>query len=777
LHTVINIIGLSTGITCFILITTFVYYEWNYDDFHRENERIFQICRLSLNPDGSSEIAATTPMPLTGTLRNEYEHYGTTIGIYQILTEEASVMVDGEEHFGLKGVAVEQEFFQEFNFNDVVISERAAERYFGNRDPIGKIFLIRNIEFIVRGLVKNPPNNTVFKFDVFFSSKLRPSIFTQLEDGWWSSGPYNFMKLKNGVTKDDLKSAFIEIKDKYFPEFLIDRMGFDMQPIRDVHLNTEVAQQIYPTIDEIYLVILMIVAISVLLIACINYINLSTSIAGQRAKETGIKKVVGASRIQLMTQFYSESIILSLFTVFISLILSELFLPWFNVLTYRNIELNFYSYQFLITAGVFGILIGLFSGIYPGLVLSSFRPVSALKPDPKSGMNIISGIKGKSHFRRTLVIFQLTVTIILVSTEILILKQIHFMQTADLGYNLENILSIPLWSVRGNQEMRYEMAKRYLEQVEPYKNQFGFSEGTISENIPGFFIQNRFRVTNPDTREEMEIISIAIDESFINIFEIDLIKGQDFSHKEAQSQPEKILINQTAMKEMNWDQAIGKSYELWPNYYTHIIGILPDLHVESLQKPVGPLMFRFGEKNNFPQFISFKLNQDKMNESILFFQNQWKEIMSDTPFMYYFPKDKYLEHYAEERRIAKILATFVILTILISGLGIFGLVLFNTHIRQKEIGIRKTFGATVMSIFSMLSKELSIWILIAFCIAVIPSWYAMHGWLDNFAYRTSISWWVFGLAVGIMILISLITGGWNTYKAARKNPVEVLKYE
>ena len=780
----INITGLSTGIACFILISTFVYYEWNYDDFHKDTDRIYQICRMDIMPDESKAMAGGTPMPLTATLREEYGYMGTTIGFYEMLSEEDFVTIDGQQHEGFRGVAVEQDFFKIFNFpflignpekclegpHDVVISERAAEQYFGNRDPMGKTFSIRNYEFMIRGVVKNSPNNTIFKYDVFFSSSVRPMRFSQLEDGWWSSGPYNFIKLNPGISPGKMIKVFQDIKNKHFPDFLKDRMGFTLQPLKQVHLNTEIAGQIYPTIDEIYLAILLVVAISILIIACINYINLATSQAGERAKETGIKKVAGASRKQLMAQYFSESIVLSLLAVFLALLLAELLLPWFNTLTSRNIDLHFYSLQFLLAVTGFGILTGLLSGIYPGLVLSSFRPVIAFKDN-------LTGIRRKSYLRSTLVIIQLTIALILISTEILIVKQIHYMQTTPLGYNLDHILSIPLWSLQGEQSERYEASKRFMERVESYRAKYGLSNGTVSENIPGFFIQNRFRVTNPVTQGQMEITSIAIDESFMDVFEIDLLQGQDFSKRNATSEPEKILINEAAYREMGWEEAVGKSFELWPGYYISIIGVVPDLHVESLQHPVGPLMFRYGQQNNFPQFVSFRLDPQKTQESILFLQDLWKKLFPDSPYSYFFPEEKYLEHYTEERRMAKVLATFVVVTILISGLGILGLVLFNTSTRTKEVGIRKTFGANILSIIGLLSKELIVWILIASGIAVIPAWYAMQGWLEKFAYRTAVSWWIFGLSIGFILLVTLLAAGWNTWKAARKNPVEVLRYE
>ena len=790
LYALINIAGLSTGIASFILIAFFVYYEWNYDEFHPDKDRIYQVCRLSINPDGSSEAAGSTPMPLTSTLRSEYDHMGTTIGIYDIITEETAVTVNGEEHFGFRGVSVDLEFFQVFNFpleagnpkkcldgpKDVVISQRAAGKLFGATEPLGNIFQIRDHEFIVRGIAKNPPNNTVFKYDVFFSPHLRPEFYTQLEDGWWSSGPYNFIKLKEGITPDAFEFVFNEVRNKHFPDWLKDRTGFNLQPLNRVHLNTEVAQQIYPAIDEKYLVVLTMIGISLILLACINYVNLATSLSGQRAKETGIKKAAGASRGQLMAQFFSESITLCILAVVVSLILVELFLPWFNLLANRNLDLKLYSFPFLSAALGFGILTGLMAGFYPALVLSSFKPVTALKPGTMADSKM-TRINGRSRLRKSLVIFQLTITLILISTEVLILKQIHYMENAALGYNLADIISIPLWSAGDNQEKRFELAKRYLEQVEPYRIQFHFSRGTISENIPGFFIQNQFRVTNPDTHQEIEIISIAIDERFMDVFEIGLVDGKGFDDPETRTEPEKILVNQAVLKEMRWDHAIGKSFELWPGYNITIIGIIHDLHVESLQHKVGPQMFRFGPQNNFPQFVSFRLNPEEMNEAILLLQGEWKKLIPDSPFMYYFPKDKYLEHYNEERRVAKILATFVTLTILISGLGIFGLVLFNTQVRTKEIGIRKTFGASVTSIIRILTAELFSWILIASGIAFLPAWYAMQNWLDNFPYRTTISWWVFGLSVVIIILIAIVTGGLKTYRAARKNPVEALRYE
>ncbi|HLF35828.1 MAG TPA: ABC transporter permease [Cyclobacteriaceae bacterium] len=735
-HTLINIFGLSTGVACFILISIFVYYEWNYDNFHKDTDRIYQIYKEDLNPDGSIRgLSGNTPDPLTATLRNEYGHLGTTIGFYRVFPSDAGVEVNGQKHYGLNGVSVDPEFFTVFYFplisgnpetclegpTDVVLTERAALRYFGNTDPVNKTITLRNHSFVVRGLVRNFPDNSVFKFDVFFSSHLRQAMSDQLDKAWWSSGAFNFIKLNPGIDPDDFKSAFSDIKKKHFPDWLMKVTGFDIQPLRDVHLNTDVVGQIDTTINPKYLTILLIIAIAALMIACINYVNLSTSQAGRRARETGIKKVAGASRKQLMTQHFSESITVTILAVFISMILAELFLPWFNTLTNRNLEPDFFSFRYLFAAIGLGILIGFLSGIYPGLVLLSFRPAISIKSD-------VTGSGRKSHFRRTLVIVQLTITLTLISTELLILKQIEYIQSVPLGYNLDNILSIPVMSIEDNSDKRYQAAKLYLQQVSPYSARYGISEGTVSENIPGYYLQNQFRIPKPGTTEEMEIQSIAIDDKFLGVFNISLVHGEGFRVEDEISNPEKILVNEAAVRELGMESPIGLTFPSGPGgegYYT-IIGVIPDLHVESLQRRIVPLMFKCGPKNNFPEFVSFRIDPDKMNETVSFLQGKWKELFPERPFEYIFPKDKYLQHYSEERRMAKILAVFVFLTISISALGILGLVLFNTQVRIKEIGIRKTFGASVTSIIRLLSKELIIWIMVALCFSALPAWFAMR---------------------------------------------------
>ncbi len=786
-HTLINIFGLSTGIACFILISIFVYYEWHYDDFHQDADRIYQVLRVDINPDGSIRgYAGNTPEPLTATLRNEYAQYGTTIGIYSVFNEKTPVVSNGEEHYGLTGVSVDPEFFTVFNFplitgnpktclqgpNDVVITEKAAKIYFGDNDPVGKMISLGKKNFIVRGVARNFPNNTVFKYDVFFSSEIRKQLSDQLDYAWWSSGSYNFIKLNPGVNPDNLREAFNDLKKKHIPDWLMNVIGFDLQPLNKVHLNTDVASQLFPAIDPKYLTILLIVAISVLLIACINYINLSTSQAGKRAKETGVKKVAGANRAQLMGQYFSESVFIALIAVFFAMILAELLLPWFNTLTQRQLELNFFEPRFLLAATGFGMFIGFLSGIYPGLVLSSFKPVIVLKRES-------AGTGRKSYFRKTLVIIQLTVTIILISTELLILKQIRYMQTAPLGYDLDNILSVSLLSLANDNAERYEQAKLYLQNVSPYTMQYGFSEGTVSENIPGFYLQNQFRISKPGSDDKMEIQSIAIDTSFLDVFKIKLLQGRKFSAQDESSNPEKIIVNEAAVREMGIDSPIGQVFGSGPggSGAYEIAGVVPDLHVQSLQNKVVPLMFKCGEKNNFPEFVSFRVDPGKTGKTLLFLQKKWKALFPDKPFDYFFPKDRYLDHYGEERRMAKVLAVFVVLTISISALGILAQVLFNTHVRIKEIGIRKTFGASVLSVIGLLSKELMLWILIAFAIASYPAWYVMKHWLENFAYRTTISWWVFFAAIGIIVLVALLTAGGLTWKAARKNPVDVLRYE
>jgi putative ABC transport system permease protein len=351
------------------------------------------------------------------------------------------------------------------------------------------------------------------------------------------------------------------------------------------------------------------------------------------------------------------------------------------------------------------------------------------------------------------------------------------MQHAKLGYNLDNMISVPLWPLGRSGTEREQAAIRDAEQIQPYSSQYHFGQVSVCENIPGFYIQNGFRVNRPVGDKEMQIISIAIDEHFLDVFEIQLLEGKGFEYQEHPSKPEKILITETARREFGLESATGTTFDLWDGHPVEIIGVVSDLHVHSLQNPIKPLMFRYGQMNNYPGFISMKYDSDRLVETIEFLSKQWKQLHAELPFAYLFPKEKYEDHYQEEKRIARLLTVFVFLTIIISTLGIFSMILHVAQKRTKEVGIRKVFGASIRSVLALLSREMLMLILVSFVLALIPGWIVMNQWLENFAYKTQVSWWIFGITGGVILMLCLLTIGYQTVKTARKNPVDTLRYE
>jgi putative ABC transport system permease protein len=416
--------------------------------------------------------------------------------------------------------------------------------------------------------------------------------------------------------------------------------------------------------------------------------------------------------------------------------------------------------------------VALITGYIPGLYFSKITTLKAL-----SNKSLLT--RGKAGFRTGFVVFQSSTTILLIIAQFVILKQIGFMQNTDLGFDKENLLVIGVSMIEEqNHKKKYEKVELYTRELEKYRAQYGFSKGTITENIPGFYYENSFTLLPVEgIIEECLVTSTAVGENFLDVYGIPMVEGRFFSGK-IPSDRESFVINETLMKQIGWNTIEGKYMRYSQDTRNMpVIGVIKDIHTSTLKEPIGPMVYKYGQHNNSPAFITFRLTTSSPDKVLALMNAEWIKLFPTAPFQPFYVKDKYLLNYIEEKRLAKITGNFTLFAILLSSIGLLGMFIFLLEQRVKEIGIRRVNGAKISEIFSLLNKDFIKWIALAFIIACPIAWYAMNKWLENFAYKTTMSWWVFVIAGVVASGISLLTVSWQSWRAATRNPVEALRYE
>ncbi len=776
----VNIFGLSVGLTISLLILLYVRYETSFDDFNPNAKNIYRIVTENFQ-DGS--IGASTPLALSDVLKKDYPEIDKVIGLMRTWGD---LKVKDERFENLNGAIVEKEFFEMFNISlksgnpgtifldpyEAVITTDLANKLFGNTDPTGKTFEYENYTFTVRGTLNPIPSNSIFNFDYFLSDSFRYKYFTDLSERWYHFGLFTFITFRGNQAPAGFENKLSEIEGRYYPDFMKNRHKYLVTGFKDSHLNTSLKSDIIPSVSPRYLWLLSVIAIGILIIACLNFMNITIANAAKRNIEIGIKKVNGATAGILIKEFFMESSIV----VFVSLLISfygvYLLLPAFNNLIEKNITFNFSDP--LLPGGVmgFGILTALISGLYPSLVLSRPSPVKVLLHNREGG-------KGKLNFQKSFIILQYVITIILVITLLFIFKQISFMQKHETGFNKKNLISISVNSLGDNGNERLNSATIFIQDLEKYQAQYGYGKASLTEFVPGFGFRNNFKIypdesTYPDG---MELLSCDIDENFMDVLGLHIIQGRLFS-KEYSTDYDAIIINESALRMLGWNSIEGKNVGLiYKDNRKKVVGVINDINIESLQNPIGPMLYQFGRHHMYPGYIVLRLNPDKATESIGFIRQQWKSSFPGIPFSYESIEEKYKAAYGEEKKLAKITGMFSILAILLSLLGIFALSALESEKRIKEIGIRKINGAKVTEVMSLLNLNIIKWIIIALVIAIPFALIVVHQWLQNFAYRTKIDLWIFVLVGLLIIFIALATVSLQSWRAATRNPVEALKYE
>ncbi len=791
-YSAINIVGLAVGIACCIAITLFVRDELSYDRFNEFADQIYRP-RLFGRVNGHDMNMAQSPVAMGPAVYHDLPD----VVAYTRLIKSGSTMVRyhdktfSEERF----FGADSTVFEVFTFpfvagnpktaliqpNTIVITESIAHKYFGNDDPIGRIINTgKQNDFVVTGVMKDLPQNSHLHPD--FMASLTTSQDSR-NPTWLSNNYYTYLLLQKGVNLVEFQKKLDEEVIKYgspqlkaitglsLEQFRAagNKYGFVLEPLTSIHLNSHLDYEIEANGDIIYVYIFSAIAVAILLIACINFINLATARSEKRAKEVGVRKALGSTRSYLVGQFMSESILMSIIAVVLAVGMVELLLPFFNQIANKEMSLHLFSNQSSIPVLVFfAVMVGIIAGSYPAFYLSSFRPIDVLRPEARKGGR-------KSLLRSGLVIFQFTISIALFVGTFIIFAQLRYIQSKDLGFDKEETIVVNRTNDLSNQLQSFEDELRTNKGIVNLAN---------SNGIPGKQGgDNACRLEGTPESQYEDIQQMFCDYDFAKTYKLGIADGRFFS-KEHPSDSAAVVVNEEVEKSFNAKRLVGR-YLVYPgagpggtDQKYEIVGVVKDFNYRSLHEPISPLAILLFPKQGFiGQFVTVRLVPGDHLSMISFIEKVWKKYAGDEEFSCNFLDDDLQKMYAADRNTNEIAGAFSVLAIFIACLGLLGLAAFVTERRTKEIGIRKVLGASVAEIVALLSKEFIKWVLIANVIAWPLAYYVMNDWLKNFAYRIDMSFWIFFASGVLALLIALLTVSSHAIKAATANPVESLRYE
>ncbi|MBS1487185.1 MAG: ABC transporter permease [Bacteroidetes bacterium] len=798
-YSLINILGLAIGLASCLIIVLYVTNELSYDRYHQDADRIYRVnCEIKF---GANHLnMAVTPAPMADALRRDYpevEHAARFWGDGSILVKRVDQNIKETEV-----VYADSSIFKVFTIpfvqgnaalalrepHTLVMSQRAAQKYFPGENPVGQTLIIENKDsYKVTGVYQNIPANSHFHFD--FMLALVSTEYNK-DQNWLSNNFATYIKLKKGTNYKNLETKFPKMVDRYAgpqarlalgKDFTMDqfraagnKLEWTLVPLTDIHLHSDLTAELGVNSDSTYVYLFGAVALFILSIACINFMNLSTARSANRAKEVGVRKVMGSLRSHLVRQFLTESVLLSLLSLFIGLLIAWMSLPLFNELAGKELHFPFANSFFWLTAIASAAVIGILAGVYPSLFLSAFKPVQVLKGN--ASQEVKSGV-----VRSALVVFQFTISIVLVIATIAVNDQLSFIQNKKIGFNKDQVIVIKDAYALGNQ-------------VQSFKDEVLKDSRIASGTVSGFLpVTGTNRSDNTywpfgsqPTQDNMVSLQCwRVDYDYVKTLGMKIKLGRDFS-KSFPSDSNAIIINEAAMHLFGYNtDPLGKRVSTFDGEMTNgvkasttkdfqIVGVVEDFHFESLKQNITPVALFLSKSNGL---ISFRVEAKNTKEVITAIEKIWKSVAVNMPFSYSFLDQDFGRMYSSEQRLGKIFAVFAGLAIVIACLGLFALTSFTAEQRTKEIGIRKVLGASVASIVVLLSKEFGKLIFISFAVAAPLAWWGVDWWLKGYVYKTHIGILVYLLAGIFAFMIAWLTMGFQSIKAAMTNPVKSLRSE
>jgi len=787
--TIINISSLTIGIIGCLVIGLFVWDEWQYDKNIPGGENVYRVYEQRKDNDNITYAAISAPAFATF-LKRTYPEVDTTTRI--LMSIDKFLMEAGEKrNYEEKGWFVESSFFEMFSLQfskgdpataltepkTVVLTEDLAKKYFGAEDPINKTIYIDKDTLAIKGVLAKLPEHFHLDFNYLMSLPTAGIPKERMERWTWHQF-YTYVKLEPGANVQQLQDKFqAHMKKEIFPTLTQAGSTFlpFFQPLKDIHLQS--ADFIYDNAvrgNQTYVKALTIIALFVLVIACFNFVNLATARSFRRAKEIGVRKVIGAERKQLIIQFISETILLSVLSMLLAIVATFLIVPLLNQFTGKSIEFNPFANPILgLIILAAGIIIGMIAGIYPALVLSGFQPIKVLK-----NMKLI-GSGGGAWLRQALVVIQFSLSVLLIVSTTIVYRQTQFLNKTDIGFNKEQVV---YFQVRGDLESKLESFKSEL------KRSPEIMSITSGYGLPGDrFAGDGVKTTGNDGEKDRSANVFIGDHDYVKTLGLRIIAGRDFSKDMATDVKEAFIINETAVKEWGFgtpEKAIGQpiSWNEWSPIDTlnpikrgKVIGVVEDFHYKSLHEKVTASVIHV-----YPQVVfavAVKLKTADIKNTIAYINNVWGKFVPGFPLDYKFMDETYSAMYKAEAKLSDLLWIFTIMAIVVGCMGLFGLAAFSAEQRTKELGIRKVLGANAFDIVGLLSKNFLVLVMIASLIAFPIAWWAMNSWLKDFPYRVSISWWVFGIAIIAALAVALLTVSFQAIKAALTNPVKSLRTE
>ena len=776
LGTSINLLGFSVGLAASMLILTYVYYEMSYDSFHENAERIYRI-NISMNINGDKKIGNITPNILGPKIKDEIPGVESYFRMTSTFSRASTLIIEDRQVKVENFFSADSTIFDVFTFKfivgnpkdllnkseDAIISKNTALKYYGTTDVIGNTFRSSNDQnYIIRAVFEDFPGNSHIHPN-FIGSSLSTEICSDLI--WDKINYLTFVLIDSKSSIEIVQSSMDQIVEENLPEdFNAIETKYNLIPLTDIHLQSEADFEIEPAIDIKQLYAYLAIAFFIILIACVNYINLSTSRALERAKEVGLKKVVGAQKWNLMGQFLFEAYLITFFSIILAIGLFEVFKPLFASIVGKNINISVISNPTQIGILFLGwIVLGLVAGFYPSLVLTSFKPAQILKGSFKHS-------KYGNYTRKSLVVFQFVISSALIVGTLVVYNQINYMKNKKLGFAKDQLMIISMDKVP--KENKLEGFKKELLQHNNIQN-VSFSSAYPGRTSNGMLI-------NADGMAEDEQLLVwnwHVDKDYLKTMDIELLAGKDFNELIYDKDDLEFIINEAAMKDLNWDldNCIGKHID--SGYRKgRCIGVIKDFHFSSLQFRVEPLVLNC-ENNLYRNNVMIRFGEGDISSTLEFVERNWQTYMPQTIFDYRFLDESFDRLFAAEKRTGKAFSIFSILSILIAAMGLFGLSAYDTISRTKEIGIRKSMGSSNVGIFNLLVTSFSKLALLAFFISVPLAYFIMNKWLESFAFKTSIGWYVFGVAAVLTFAIVLFSVGYHSLKAAKTNPVDSLRYE
>jgi len=794
--TAINVFGLAVGLACCLLIALYVLDELSYDRFHANADRIYRV-NSDIKFGGNDMRFAVSPDPVGPTLLKDYpqvenfvrlHHWGTFLvkraGASTNLREENILFADST-------------LFEVFSFplvsgqpkralaepNTVVISESAARRHFGTRNPVGQSLVFDNDKaYKVTAVMRDLPANSHIQTHFFL---------TMLNDdypwgSWLSNNHYTYVLLKPGVNPVQFEKNFDAVIDKYVGPQVQQLIGSSMDkfrkagnsmrfwliPLTAIHLHGKQQIELSPNGDIQYVYVFSAVALFILLIACINFMNLATARSAGRAREVGVRKVLGSERRQLIGQFMTESVLMAVLAMALALLMVGAALPLFNVISAKKLQVGSLLSPILAAVVlVLPVLTGLLAGSYPALFLSSFRPIAVLKGGSLAG-KLHAGL-GRISLRSGLVVFQFITSIVLIVGTLVVYRQLHFIQTKKLGFDRQRLLTVNDVYALTNRAETFKSEVMRLPGVES-GSLSGYLPTPSNRNENAFFPEGKI-----DQKTGVNMQNWGVDHDYVKTLGMQIAKGRDFS-RQFGSDSTGMLLNEAAVKRFGFKDPIGKRVSQFNDpqgktikTYT-VLGVVKNFHFESLRRDIGALALTLSPNSGA---VVFRLSGSDPTALLRQIEAKWKQVAPGQPFSYSFLEDDFDAMYRAEQRVGTLVMTFSVLAILIACLGLFGLAAYMAEQRTKEIGVRKVLGASVSSIVGLLSKDFLKLVFIALLIATPLAWWAMSVWLQDFAYKIDVAWWMFALAGLLAVSIALLTVTFQALKAALVNPVMSLKTE